>query len=198
MRVCDEPVNSFDVTGYFQQVRHVDWIEPADLQSITDDFVRYVEDYTKLHNIFILYGRVGERHVDHVVDYLNQVSDQNRVVYCIIKIQEETFSLVSYVSASGTDKERTIFHGRQGINLYYFCIKDPELSGGNSIRISSCAPSPVTVRFNGYHFITRQIYKRSVSYQMWDNLFITVDDQKRFRRAIAALTPRAIEWFCNS
>ena len=36
---------------YFQQVRHVDWIEPQDLQRATDDFVRFVEDYARLHDI---------------------------------------------------------------------------------------------------------------------------------------------------
>lgn len=63
IRVRGHVMNMQSITmlrGYFQQVRHVDWIEPADLQAVTDDFVRYVEDYATRHNIPILRGRVGE------------------------------------------------------------------------------------------------------------------------------------------
>lgn len=65
-------------------------------------------------------------------------------------------------------------------------------------RISSYAPFPVTVCFNGHHFVARQLDKKRVGYEMRDNMFVAVSDEKRFRRAIAALTPRAIERFCNS
>ena len=201
MRVRGHVMNMQSITmlrGYFQQVRHVDWIEPADLQAVTDDFVRYVEDYAKLHNIPILRGRVGESHVDQANLYLDQVAKQDRAVYCIIKVQEETSSFVSYVPKTGTDKERKIARGRRRINHYYFFIKDPEFGVGNSIRISSYAPFPVTVCFNGHHFVARQLDKRGIGYQTRDNMFVAVNDKKRFRRAVAALTPRAIERFCDS
>lgn len=75
---------------YFQQVRHVDWIEPADLQQITDDFVRFVEDYASMHNVPILRGKPGESHVDQAAPHLEQVAHKEEAVYCIIKLQEET------------------------------------------------------------------------------------------------------------
>jgi len=64
MRIRGHVLNLQTITmlrTYFQQVHHVDWIEPADLQRLTDDFVRFVEDYAKMHNVPILQERVRER-----------------------------------------------------------------------------------------------------------------------------------------
>jgi len=182
---------------YFQQVRHVDWIEPQDLQRATDDFVRFVEDYARLHDIPLVPAQPKESHVDKAAEYLDRVADQERAVYCIIKVQEETSSFVSYVPKTGDDKERKIARGRRRINHYYFFLKDPEFGVGNSIRISSYAPFPVTVCFNGHHFVAQYLRSRGVGFQMCDNMFVAVDDPKAFRRAIRALTPRAIERFCD-
>jgi hypothetical protein len=182
---------------YFQQVRHVDWIEPQDLQRATDEFVRFVEDYARLHDIPLVPAQPKESHVDKAAEYLDRVADQERAVYCIIKVQEETSSFVSYVPKTGDDKERKIARGRRRINHYYFFLKDPEFGVGNSIRISSYAPFPVTVCFNGHHFVAQYLRSRGVGFQMCDNMIVAVDDPKAFRRAIRALTPRAIERFCD-
>ena len=80
--------------NYFQQVRHVDWIEPEDLQQITNEFVRFVEDYARMHNIPLLFSKPGESHVDEAGAYLGRVADKDEAVYCIIKVQEETSSFV--------------------------------------------------------------------------------------------------------
>ena len=50
----------------------------------------------------IVVNFAAESHVDRAADYLDQVSDQDRTVYCIIKVQEETSSFVSYVAKTGT------------------------------------------------------------------------------------------------
>lgn len=130
---------------YFQQVRHVEWIQPTHLQQLTEEFVRYVEQFAELNNIPILQGRPGQSHVDQAAPYLAQVSDKQSAVYCIIKVQEDTSSFVSYVPKQGSDRERKIARGRRRINNYYFFIKDPEFGTGNSIRIASYAPFTVTV-----------------------------------------------------
>jgi hypothetical protein len=135
--------------------------------------------------------------VDQAALYLDRVADQDKAVYCIIKVQEETSSFVSYVPKGGTRKERKIARGRRRVNHYYFFIKDPNFGVGNSLRVSSYAPFPVTVCFNGHNFVAQYLTNRNVGFQMRDNMFVAVEDQKVFRRALAALTPRAIERFCN-
>ena len=50
MRIRGHVLNLQTITmlrTYFQRVHHVDWIEPENLQRLTDDFVRFVEDYAK-------------------------------------------------------------------------------------------------------------------------------------------------------
>ena len=75
---------------------------------------------------------------------------------------------------------RKIARGRRRVNHYYFYIKDPQFGAGNSIRISSYAPFPVTVCFNGHHFVAQQLTNRGVPFQTRDNLFVEVGDNKVF------------------
>ena len=83
------------------------------------------------------------------------------------------------------------------MNHYYFFVKDPQFGVGNSIRISSYAPFPVTVCLNGHNFVAQQLSKRGVSFQMRDNLFVEVGNTKVFQQACDALTASAIEDFCD-
>ncbi len=182
---------------FFQCTRSVEWIEPGDLRRITEDFVRHVESYAEKNEIPLISARPGESHVDRAAEYLDAVADQKEAVYCIIKVQEETSSFVSYVPQTGEQKERKIARGRRRINHYYFFIKDAQFGVGNSIRIASYAPFTVTTCFNGHHFVAQYLKTRGVSFQMRDNLFVSVADEKVFRRGIAALTHQAIERFCD-
>jgi hypothetical protein len=53
MRIRGHVLNPQTITMLrtcFQRVHHVDWIEPENLQRLTDDFVRFVEDYAKMLN----------------------------------------------------------------------------------------------------------------------------------------------------
>ena len=100
MRIRGHVLNLQTITmlrTYFQQVRDVNWIEPKHLQKLTDEFILFVEEYAKSHNIPILMARPGESHVDQAAPYLDRFATQERAVYCIIKVQEETSSFVSYV-----------------------------------------------------------------------------------------------------
>lgn len=200
MRVRGHVLNLQTITmlrTYFQQVHGVNWIEPKHLQQLTDQFVAFVEQYATSHNIPIVSAKPGESHVDQAAPYLDRVANQNRAVYCIVKVQEEVSSFVSYVPKGADSKERKIARGRRRINHYYFFVKDPEFGIGNSIRVSSYAPFPVTVCFNGHHFVAQYLTQRGVGFQMRDNMFVAVDDKTAFRRGIAAFTPRAMERFCD-
>ena len=146
MRVRGHVLNLQTITMlrmFFQQVRGVEWIEPQHLQQLTSEFVQFVEDYAKLHDVPLISAKPAESHVDQAAQYLDRVADRDKAVYCIIKVQEETSSFVSYVPQGGTGKERKIARGRRRVNHYYFFIKDPHFGVGNSLRVSSYAPFPV-------------------------------------------------------
>jgi hypothetical protein len=183
--------------AFFKHWRNVAWIEPRDLQRITDEFVTHVEALAQKNQIPLLQAKPGESHVDQAAAYLDKVADRDRAIYCIIKVQEETSSFVSYVPKNEPNAQRKIARGRRRINHYYFFIKDPEFGVGNSIRISSYAPFPVTVCFNGHNFVAQQLTKKKVTFQTRDNLFIAVGDAKALRKACDALTAEAIEAFCE-
>ncbi len=200
MRVRGHIMNIQSITMlrlFFQRIRGVEWIEQKDLQKTTADFVRHVEAFAEQNNIPILASRPGESHVDAAAEHLDAVANKKKAVYCIIKVQEETSSFVSYIPKNGDNQERKIARGRRRINHYYFFIKDPEFGVGNSIRIASYAPFTVTVCFNGHNFVAQYLTNRNVDFQMRDNLFVAVGDEKVFRRALAALTHHAIERFCD-
>lgn len=182
---------------FFKRWRNVCWIEPRDLQQVTDEFVKHVETMAEKNHIPLLSSKPGDSHVDQAAAYLANVADRDRAIYCIIKVQEETSSFVSYVPKNDPKGERRIARGRRRVNHYYFFIKDPEFGVSNSIRISSYAPFPVTVCFNGHHFVAQQLAKKKVSFQTRDNLFVEVGDAKVFHKACAALTAQAIEDFCD-
>ena len=183
--------------AFFDRFRGVKWIEPRDLQEVTADFVQFVEDLAQANDIPIISAKPGESHVDQAASYLNGVADRAEAIYCIIKVQEEASSFVSYVPKQGADKTRKIARGRRRVNHYYFFIKDRQFGVGNSLRISSYAPFPVTVCFNGHHFVAQQLRNRGVGFQMRDNLFVQVDNPQIFQEACEALTPQAIAAFCN-
>jgi len=183
--------------AFFKRWRNVPWIEPRDLEKATDELVAHVEALAQKNQIPLLQAKPGESHVDQAATYLASVADRDRAVYCIIKVQEEASSFVSYVPKRDPKAQRKIARGRRRINHYYFFIKDPEFGVGNSIRISSYAPFPVTVCFNGHNFVAQQLTKKKVSFQTRDNLFVEVGDVKVFQKACAALTAEAIEAFCE-
>jgi hypothetical protein len=183
--------------AFFKRWRNVDWIGQRDLQKITEEFVGHVEALAEKNQIPLLQAKPGESHVDQAAAYLANRADTDQGIYCIIKVQEETSSFVSYVPKKDPNGERSIARGRRRINHYYFFIKDPEFGAGNSIRISSYAPFSVTVCFNGHNFVAQQLTKKKIPCQMRDNLFVEVDDAKAFHKACAALTAQAIEKFCD-
>ena len=182
---------------FFKRWRNVSWIEPRDLQQLTDEFVKHVETMAEKNNIPLLSSTPGESHVDEAAPHLAKVADRDRAIYCIIKVQEETSSFVSYVPKNDPKGERKIARGRRRVNHFYFFIKDPEFGVGNSIRISSYAPFPVTLCCNGHNFVAQQLTKKNVSFKMRDNLFVEVGDAKAFHKACLAFTAEAIEAFLN-
>jgi hypothetical protein len=184
--------------AFFKRWRKVAWIEPRDLQNITAEFVAHVEALAQNNQIPLLQAKPGESHVDQAAAFLTNVADRDRAIYCIIKVQEEASSFVSYVPKKEPNAQRKIARGRRRINHYYFFIKDPEFGVGNSIRISSYAPFPVTVCFNGHHFVAQQLTKKKVAFQTRDNLFVEVGNVKAFcerwvYRCIPLFTPAARE-----
>ncbi len=183
--------------AFFQRFRGVDWIEPRDLQELTTEFVQSVEALAQTNGIPLLAAKPGEGHVDQAARFLDRVADRDEAIYCIIKVQEEVSSFVSYVPKHGEDRTRKIARGRRRVNHYYFFIKDRQFGVGNSIRISSYAPFGVTVCLNGHHFVAQQLRNRQVGFEMRDNLFVAVDKPNVFHRACEALTPQTIAAFCN-
>ena len=81
---------------FFKRWRNVSWIEPRDLQKITDEFVQHVESLAEKNDIPLLSAKPGDSHVDQAAAFLPRVADQEQAIYCIIKVQEETSSFVSY------------------------------------------------------------------------------------------------------
>jgi hypothetical protein len=183
--------------NFFKRFRQVDWIRPSDLQQLTTDFVQHVERLAAKQNIPLLSTQTGEDHVAQAAPHLAAVANQEEAIYCILKVQEETSSFVSYTPKTGTDQERKIARGRRRVNHYYFFIKDRDFGVGNWIRISSYAPFTVTVCFNGHHFVAQQLRKRGVSFETRDNLFVAVGNAKVFQQCCQALTASTIERFCN-
>ena len=110
--------------AFFDRFRGVKWIEPRDLQEVTADFVQFIEDLAQENDIPIISAKPGESHVDQAASYLNGVADRAEAIYCIIKVQEDASSFVSYVPKQGEDKTRKIARGRRRVNHYYFFIKD--------------------------------------------------------------------------
>ena len=128
MRVRGHVLNLQTITMlrmFFQQVRGVEWIEPQHLQQLTSEFVQFVEDYAKLHDVPLISAKPGESHVDQAAQYLDRVADRDKAVYCIIKVQEETSSFVSYVPKGGTGKERKIANSTT--NRVSACGRKPRL-----------------------------------------------------------------------
>lgn len=109
MRVRGHVLNLQTITmlrTYFQRIHGVEWIEPKHLQLLTDQFVAFVEQYASTHDIPILSAKPGEKHVEQAAAHLDRVADQQRAVYCIVKVQEEVSSFVSYVPKQGESRER--------------------------------------------------------------------------------------------
>ncbi len=99
--------------AFFQRFRGVDWIEPRDLQELTTEFVQSVEALAQTNGIPLLAAKPGEGHVDQAARFLDRVADRDEAIYCIIKVQEEVSSFVSYVPKHGEDRTRKIARGRR-------------------------------------------------------------------------------------
>jgi hypothetical protein len=102
--------------AFFKRWRNTPWIEPRDLQKATDEFVAHVEALAQKHQIPLLQAKPGESHVDQAATYLANVAHRDRAIYCIIKVQEEASSFVSYVPKKEPKAQRKIARGRRRIN----------------------------------------------------------------------------------
>jgi hypothetical protein len=154
---------------------HADRAIHARLRTVSSDHVRAAGG-TQVHwptpALFANIGsaplsaKPGDSHVDQAAPYLDTVADRPEGVYCIIKVQEDTSSFVSYLPKNGSDKTRQIASGRRRIIHYYFFIKDRQFGTGNSIRIASYAPFTVTVCFNGHNFVAQQLRNHAIQFQI--------------------------------
>lgn len=191
--------------SYFEQTQGVSWIEPRHLRQLTVDFVEHVEHFAERFGIPLLAAKPGESHVQLAAQHLAAVADRPNAVYCIIKVQEDASSFVSYLprkDAGGkppkdADPLRKIARGQRRVNHYYFFIKDQAFGVGNSIRLSSYAPFTATACLNGHHFVAQQLANRGVACERRDNLFVSVGDPKAFEAACQAFTPKAIARFLD-
>ena len=111
--------------AFFKRCRGVSWIEPRDLQKLTDDFVQSRRrPWPRRTTSRLLAAKPGESHVDQAAAFWPTWPTATEAIYCIIKVQEEASSFVSYVPKKEPDSERKIARGRRRVNHYYFFIKD--------------------------------------------------------------------------
>ena len=102
LRVRGHVLNLQTITmlrSYFQQVHHVEWIEPRDLQRLTDDFVRFVEDYAQRHHVPLLSAKPGEnvvRQTTHIAARPNRDGDVRPIIadhgHDIIPLRRQAWS----------------------------------------------------------------------------------------------------------
>lgn len=58
---------------------------------------------------------------------------------------------------------------------YYFYFVDPEM-GLAFLKVSTWAPFPVQVYFNGHNWLAAQLRDRGISYELLDNAFVDIGD----------------------
>lgn len=169
------------VAGFFRYHRERPFASSVEMEPISKQFVRGLEQYARTHGIPVLTFRKGQRKEDVLAEHLARWGGQEGVVF-LGKAREKARVL-------GTGKRQ---HPQSGapypsivaktalVNQWYVYLVDADF-GPLFLKFSSYFPYNAQLCLNGHEYLKRQLAKEGIAFTALDNGILTCADPARLQ-----------------
>src|SRR6186713_2363483 len=182
------------VVHFFRKVVGELVVSKEVLSRRTAEYQKWVEGYTRNHEIPAEWAEKGVRKEDYVRPWLARMEKEQRFgVYFVFKSMEQgpTFRISTPKYPAKDPNHRILSPQRSRFTHYYFYLRDERL-GPLVMRVASFFPFQTTYYLNGHSFMERELLRARIEFKKQDNAFLAVADVAALQTAADSLSPELI------
>jgi len=182
------------VVHFFRKVVGEAVVSKEVLSRRTAEYQKWVEGYTRNHEIPAEWAEKGVRKEDYVRPWLARMEKEQRFgVYFVFKSMEQgpTFRISTPKYPAKDPNHRILSPQRSRFTHYYFYLRDERL-GPLVMRVASFFPFQTTYYLNGHSFMERELLRARIEFKKQDNAFLAVADVAALQTAADSLSPELI------
>ena len=180
---------------FFRNVKQVECISKEALRQRTDQYLGWVNAYTKNNGIPMSWAEKDVRKKDDLAPIRHRLQRESRTgVYCVLKSMEQGpgFRIVKPKFPVADPNWRIVAPQRSRYTHLYFYIIDDVL-GPFSMRIGAFLPFCATYYLNGHDLIAQMLTANGVGFRMRDNAFVSVADAHALQAAADRIDAKPIQ-----
>ena len=184
-----------NIEYFFRTIKQVECIGKETLRQRTDQYLSWVDAYTKNHEIPITWAQKDVRKKDDLAPLRTRMQREGRTgVYYVLKSMEQGPSLRIVKPKYPVEDPtwRIIAPQRSRYTHLYFYILDDQL-GPFSMRIGAYLPFYATYYLNGHDIIAPMLTTEAVRFRMKENAFVSVADPGALQAAADRIDPHRIQ-----
>lgn len=184
-----------NIVYFSRTLKQVDCISKETLRQRTDQYLGWVDAYTRNHDIPMVWAEKDARKKDELEPLRTRMQREGRTgVYYVLKSMEQgpSFRIVKPKFAVEDPCWRLVVPQRSRYTHLYFYIIDQEI-GPFAMRIGAYLPFYATYYLNGHDIIARMLDAQGVRFRMKDNAFVSVADPDALQAAADAIDPHHIQ-----
>lgn len=184
-----------NIVYFFRTIKQVECISKETLRQRTDQYLSWVNAYTKNHDIPITWAEKDVRKKDNLSQLRTRMQRQGRTgVYYVLKSMEQgpSFRIVKPKFPVDDPNWRFVAAQRSRYTHLYFYIVDDVL-GPFSMRIGAFLPFYATYYLNGHDIVAPMLSQRGVQFRMRENAFVSVADPDALQAAANRIDPQCIQ-----
>jgi len=184
-----------NIEYFFRTIKQVDCISKETLRQRTDQYLSWVNAYTRNHEIPIVWAQKDVRKKDDLAPLRTRMQREGRTgAYYVLKSMEQgpSFRIVKPKYPVEDPTWRIIAPQRSRYTHLYFYIIDDEL-GPFSMRIGAYLPFYATYYLNGHDIIAPMLTSKAVRFRMKENAFVSVADPGALQATADRIDPHRIQ-----
>jgi len=180
---------------FFRTIKQEECISKETLRRRTDQYLSWVNAYTKNNEIPIRWAEKDVRKKDDLAPIRHRMQREGRTgLYYVLKSMEQgpSFRIMKPKFPVEDPNWRIIAAQRSRYTHLYFYIID-EVLGPFSMRIGAFLPFYTTYYLNGHDIISSMLATDGVRFRMRENAFISVSDPSALQAAADRIDPYHIQ-----
>jgi hypothetical protein len=180
---------------FFRTIKQEQCIGKETLRRRTDQYLSWVNAYTKNNEIPISWAEKDIRKKDDLAPMRHRMQREGRKgVYYVLKSMEQgpSFRIVKPKFPVEDPNWRIVAAQRSRYTHLYFYIID-QMLGPFSMRIGAFLPFYATYYLNGHNIIASMLTADGVQFRMRENAFISVSDPSALQAAADRIDPYHIQ-----
>ncbi len=184
-----------NIVYFFRTLKQVDCISKETLRQRTDQYLGWVNGYTRNHDIPLVWAEKDVRKKDALAPLRMRMQREARTgVYYVLKSMEQgpSFRIAKPKFPVADPNWRILAPQRSRYTHLYFYIIDDVL-GPFAMRIGAYLPFYATYYLNGHDIIAPMLKAEGVPFRMKDNAFVSVADPSALQSAANRIDPHQIQ-----